>query len=203
MIKFGVLISGNGTNLQAIIDAIAAGALDAEIAIVVSSKADAYGLTRAREAGIATLALSKEDYSDPVATDRRIVQTLQAHEIDYVVCAGYMRKLQEPMFAAYGGRIINVHPALLPSFKGAQGIKDAFDYGVKLTGVTIHFVTEEYDSGPIIAQRAVAIAEDDTMETLENKIHAVEHELFPQTLQLLAEGRVSEGADGKVRIADA
>lgn len=201
MIKLGVLISGNGSNLQALIDAIQKGALDASIELVVSSRPDAFGIERAKAAGIDTLVLCREDYADPIVADRRIVAALKAAEIDYVVCAGYMRMLREPIFTAYYDRIINVHPALLPAFKGATGIKDAFEYGVKLTGVTIHFVTEEYDSGPIIAQQAVTIDEDDTLETLEEKIHAVEHILFPKTLQLLAQGRVAIDEMRIVRIS--
>ena len=200
MIKFGVLISGGGSNLQAIIDAIEAGALDAEIALVVSSKNDVYGLTRAERAGIPTLALTKGDYVDPLAADERIASTLLDAQVDYVVMAGYMRMVREPLLSAFPSKIINLHPALLPSFPGAHGIADAFDYGVKITGVTIHFANEEYDMGAIIAQRSVVIAEDDTLESLEEKIHAVEHKLYPQALQLLAQGRVIIGEDGKVRI---
>jgi len=200
MIKFGVLISGGGSNLQAIIDAVAAGKLDGEIALVVSSKADAYGLTRAEQAGIPTLALCKADYADPLAADVRIASALQAARADYVVMAGYMRMVREPLLKAFPNRIINLHPALLPSFAGAHGIADAFDYGVKLTGVTVHFANEEYDKGAIIAQEAVAIAEGDTLESLEEKIHAVEHKLYPRVLQMIAQGRVAIGENGKVRI---
>jgi len=200
MIRLGVLISGSGTNLQAIIDAISAGRLEARIVLVVSSKADAYGLTRAREAGIPTLALTRDDYADPLAADKRIVQALRDAGADYVVLAGYMRRVRVPLLDAFPNRIVNIHPALLPSFIGAHGTADAFAYGVKVTGVTIHFANEDYDRGPIIAQQAVAIAEDDTLESLEAKIHAVEHELFPRVLQLIAQGRVSVGEDGKARI---
>ena len=200
MIRLGVLISGGGSNLQAIIDAIEAGKLDAEIVLVVSSKADAYGLTRAEQAGIPTLALTKADYEDPLAADERITSALQDAQANYVVMAGYMRMVREPLLKAFPDRIINLHPALLPSFPGAHGIADAFDYGVKLTGVTVHFANEEYDKGAIIAQRPVLIAEDDTLESLEEKIHAVEHELYPQVLQMIAQGRVIIGEDGKVRI---
>ncbi|MCL2528807.1 MAG: phosphoribosylglycinamide formyltransferase [Coriobacteriia bacterium] len=200
MINLGVLISGGGSNLQAIIDAVADGALDASIKLVVSSKNDVYGLTRAEQAGIPTLALTKDDYVDPLAADERIASALLDAQVDYVVMAGYMRMVREPLLKAFPNKIINLHPALLPSFPGAHGIADAFDYGVKLTGVTIHFANEAYDEGAIIAQEAVAVAEDDTLESLEEKIHAVEHKLYPQALQLLAQGCVVIGEDGKVRI---
>jgi len=195
-----VLISGGGSNLQEIIDAIKAGRLDGEIVLVVSSKADAYGLTRAAQAGIPTLALAKADYADPPAADERITAALQDARVDYVVMAGYMRRVLSPLLKAFPNRIINLHPALLPSFAGAHGIADAFNYGVKLTGVTVHFANEEYDEGAIIAQEAVPVAEDDTLESLEEKIHAVEHRLYPQVLELIARGRVVIGEDGKVRI---
>lgn len=205
MIKLGVLISGSGTNLQAIIDAIAQGSLDARIELVVSSKPEVQGLKRAQDVGIATLALSKDDYADPLVADERIVRALQTagtdgSGVDYVVMAGYMRMVRTPLLRAFPERIINLHPALLPSFKGAHAIEDAYDYGVKVTGVTVHFANEEYDKGPIIAQRTVTIEEAETLASLEEKIHAVEHELYPQVLQLLAENRVHINKDGKVHI---
>lgn len=191
MIKLGVLISGSGTNLQAIVDATQKGALSARVELVVSSKPDVFGLDRAKAAGIPTLALCKEDYVDPLTADAAIARALVEAEVDYVVLAGYMRMVREPLLTAFPNRIVNIHPALLPSFVGAQGIEDAFAYGVKVTGVTVHFVNEDYDKGPIIAQRAVVIDEADNLESLEEKIHAVEHVLYPEVLQLLAEGRVS------------
>jgi len=200
MIQLGVLISGGGSNLQAIVDAIEAGTLDARITLVVSSRADAYGLTRAEQAGIPTLALAKADYEDPLAADERIASALQDAQADYVVMAGYMRMVREPLLNAFPNRIVNLHPALLPSFPGAHGIADAFDYGVKLTGVTVHFANEEYDKGAIIAQKPVFVAEDETLESLEEKIHAVEHKLYPQVLQQIAQGRVVLGENGKVHI---
>lgn len=205
MIKLGVLISGSGSNLQAIIDAISCGELDASIELVVSSKPDVRGLERAQKAGIPTLALCKDDYADPLEADTRIVKALQnagvdSAGVDYVVMAGYMRMVRSPLLEAFPDRIINLHPALLPSFKGAHAIQDAYEYGVKLTGITIHFANEEYDKGPIIAQRAVELEEGDTLEDLETKIHALEHALYPQVLQLLAEGRVNVDSSGKVHI---
>lgn len=200
-VKLGVLISGSGTNLQAIIDAIAEGSLDAEIRVVISSRPDAYGLVRAKEAGIQTIALSKDVYADPDIANEVIATELVHAGCDYVVMAGYMRMLGEAVLVAFPDRVLNLHPALLPSFKGAHAIRDAYDAGVKVTGVTVHFANAEYDKGPIVAQRAVDIAEDDTLESLEEKIHAVEHELYPEVLRWIAAGRVSVGDDRKVHIS--
>ena len=200
MIRLGVLISGSGTNLQAIIDAIAAGDLDAEVALVISSRPDAYGIVRAQDAGIPALTLSRDDYVDVMAANQRIADELVAANCDYVVMAGYMRMVLDPILDAFPDRVVNLHPALLPSFKGAHAIQDAFDAGVKVTGVTVHFANAEYDKGPIIAQRAVVVDENDTVDTLEAKIHAVEHVLYPETLQLIAQERVYVGIDRKVHI---
>lgn len=200
-VKLGVLISGSGTNLQAIIDAIAEGSLDAEIRVVISSRPDAYGLVRAKEAGIQTIALSKDVYADPDIANEVIATELVHAGCDYVVMAGYMRMLGEAVLVAFPDRVLNLHPALLPSFKGAHAIRDAYDAGVKVTGVTVHFANAEYDKGPIVAQRAVDVAEDDTLESLEEKIHAVEHELYPEVLRWIAAGRVSVGDDRKVHLS--
>lgn len=200
-VKLGVLISGSGTNLQAIIDAIAEGSLDAEIRVVISSRPDAYGLVRAKEAGIQTIALSKDVYADPDIANEAIAAELVHAGCDYVVMAGYMRMLGEAVLVAFPDRVLNLHPALLPSFKGAHAIRDAYDAGVKVTGVTVHFANAEYDKGPIVAQRAVDVAEDDTLESLEEKIHAVEHELYPEVLRWIAAGRVSVGDDRKVHLS--
>ena len=198
-LRIGVMVSGSGTNLQAIIDAAEQG-LPVEIAYVVSSRPDAYGIQRAKEAGIPVLVLNRDLYSDPRAADATIADTLKASGVEYVVMAGYMRMVTSVLLEAFPNRVINLHPALLPSFVGAHAIQDAFDAGVKVTGVTVHFANEEYDKGPIIAQRAVAVWEDDTVDTLEERIHEVEHEIYPQVLGWIADGRVSVGADGKVHI---
>ena len=189
-IKLGVLISGSGTNLQAIIDNIAAGKLNASVELVISSRASAYGLKRAEAAGIQTLTISKELYADPMTADEIIASELKRHDVDYVIMAGYMRMVHAPILASFHNRVVNLHPALLPSFKGAHAIQDAYDYGVKVTGVTVHFADESYDCGPIIAQRALPVEEDWDVDTLETHIHEIEHELYPATIQLLAEGRV-------------
>ena len=198
-LRIGVMVSGSGTNLQAIIDAAQQG-LPVEIAHVVSSRPDAYGIQRAKEAGIPVLVLNRDLYSDPRAADATIADTLKASGVEYVVMAGYMRMVTSVLLEAFPNRVINLHPALLPSFVGAHAIQDAFDAGVKVTGVTVHFANEEYDKGPIIAQRAVNVWEDDTVDTLEERIHEVEHEIYPQVLGWIADGRVSVGADGKVHI---
>lgn len=202
-IKLGVLISGSGTNLQALIDAIAAGKLDATIELVVSSRPSAYGLKRAEAAGIQTLTLSKEIYADPMVADEVIATELRRAGVDYVLMAGYMRMVHDPILASFPNRVVNIHPALLPSFKGAHAIQDAYDYGVKVTGVTVHFANSDYDCGPIIAQRPVAVEEGWTVEQLEAHIHEVEHQLYPYVAQLLAEGRVHVREDGHVVIDQA
>ena len=202
-IKLGVLISGSGTNLQALIDAIAAGRLDASIELVVSSRPSAFGLKRAEAAGIQTLTLSRETYADPLLADEIIAAELKRFDVDYVIMAGYMRMVRAPLLAAFPNRIVNLHPALLPSFKGAHAIQDAFDYGVKVTGVTVHFADDRYDCGPIIAQQALAVEEDWDVDELEEHIHAIEHVLFPDTIQLLAEGRVVVNDNGTVDILPA
>ena len=200
-IRLGVLLSGSGTNLQAIIDRIAAGTLDASIELVVSSRPGALGLKRAEAAGIQTLTLSKELYEDPITADRVIASELKRFEVDYVIMAGYMRMVHAPILEGFKNRVVNLHPALLPSFKGAHAILDAHDYGVKVTGVTVHFADDKYDCGPIIAQRPLAVGEGWSVEELEGHIHTIEHELYPEVIQLLAEGRVSVGEDGRVTVS--
>ena len=202
-LKMGVLISGSGTNLQAFIDAIAVGQLDAEIVLVVSSRPDAYGIKRAEAADIPVLVLDKNAYANPQAADQSIVDVLQRTGAEYVFMAGYMRMVTPVMLNAYPNRVVNLHPALLPSFQGAHGIQEAFDAGVKYTGVTVHFANAEYDKGPIIAQEPVPVLEDDTLESLEERIHAVEHRLYPATAQLIAQGWVSVTPDSKVHIIPA
>lgn len=199
-LKIGVLLSGSGTNLQAIIDAVANDGLPVDIVHVVSSRPDAYGIERARAAGIPTTVLDRQAYADPAAADARIVEALCEAGARYVVMAGYMRKVTPVMLDAFPDRVLNLHPALLPAFKGAHAIADAYDAGVKVTGVTVHFANEDYDKGPIVAQRAIEVREDDTLETLETRIHEVEHVLYPQVLRKIAEGCVTVGEDRKVHV---
>ena len=198
-----MLISGSGTNLQAIIDRIADGSLNASIELVVSSRPSAYGLKRAEEAGIQTLTLSKEIYADPMAADEVIAAELLHRHVDYVIMAGYMRMVHAPLLATFPNRVVNLHPALLPSFPGAHAIAEAYARGVKVTGVTVHFANDLYDAGPIIAQRPVEVREGWSVEQLEAAIHEVEHVLYPETISLLASGRVHVEADGRVRIDEA
>ena len=200
--NIGVLISGSGTNLQKIIDEIAAGTLDARIVQVASSRPDAYGLERAAAAGIPVLALDRCHYEAGTA-DATIAEAMQEAGAEYLVMAGYMRMVGAELLAAFPDRIVNLHPALLPSFPGAHGIADAFEAGVKMTGVTVHFANEVYDEGPIIAQRAVPVREDDTIESLEARIHEAEYELYPWVLRHLAAGDISITPDRKVHVANA
>lgn len=199
-IKLAVLISGSGTNLQAIIDAIEAGKLDASIEIVIASNERAKGLQRAAAAHIPTMALSKDLFLDPDVADEVLAQLLMQYEVDYVVLAGYMRKIGPLVLQSFPLRVVNLHPALLPSFAGAHAIIDAWTYGVKVTGVTVHFANADYDKGPIIAQRAVTIDEGMTLDALEERIHEAEHQLYPEVLQWLAQGRVHLCGDATVRI---
>jgi phosphoribosylglycinamide formyltransferase-1 len=201
-LRIGVLISGSGTNLQAVIDASESGALNAEVIVVISNHDSARGLVRAKEHGIAAVYIDRGAYSTPREYNAKIRDILSEYVCDYVVMAGYMRLLGREVLDFFPDRVINLHPALLPSFPGASGIRDAFDYGAKVTGVTVHFANEEFDKGAIIAQEPVVIAEDDTIESLEAKIHAAEHELLPRALQLIASNRV-EIVGRKVRIAPA
>lgn len=198
-IKLGVLISGSGTNLQALIDCINNGSLDATIELVVSSRPSAQGLKRAEAAGIQTLTLSKEIYADPLTADMVIASELKRMGVDYVVMAGYMRKVGMALLEAFPNRVLNIHPALLPSFRGAHAIQDAYDYGVKVTGVTVHLANFDYDRGPIIAQEPVFVQEGWGVDELEAAIHEVEHRLYPRVIQAIAEGRMHVEA-GRVHV---
>src|SRR5450759_1415846 len=199
--RLGVLISGSGTNLQAVIDACAAGELDAEVAVVISDKEAAYGIERARKAGIDAVYLDRSFYGQPALFTAAILQNLESRGVDRVVMAGYMRLLGRAVLRAYPDKVVNLHPALLPSFPGANASHDAFDFGVKVTGVTVHFANEVFDSGPIVAQEPVRLEEDDTVETLEAKIHEVEHRLLPEALAAIVDGRVQVGEDRVVHIS--
>lgn len=187
MIKLGVLISGSGSNLQAVIDAIADGSLKAHIAVVISSREDAYGLSRAEKAGIPTAVISRTTHPDKAECDDEIARVLLEAGVDYVVMAGYMRLLGTQVLEAFPNRVLNLHPALLPSFKGAHAIQDALDAGVKVTGVTVHFANEVFDEGPIIAQRALEVYENDNFDSLAERIHKIEHDLLVKVLIQLSE----------------
>jgi phosphoribosylglycinamide formyltransferase-1 len=188
--NIAIFCSGSGTNLQAIIDSCKSGAISAEIALVVSDKKSAFALVRAKARGIETLVLDPKNFTSRDDFDREILSHLKAKKISLVVLAGYMRLLSEHFIKEYKNKIINVHPALLPAFKGTHGIKDALEYGSKITGVTVHFVDEKLDNGPIILQKAVEIEDDDTEESLLEKLHKEEHKIFPEAIKLFTQGKL-------------
>jgi phosphoribosylglycinamide formyltransferase 1 len=190
MMRFAVFISGNGTNLQAIIDAVKSGEIKAELALVISSSKTAFALQRAEKAGIKTLVFDPKDYTNKQSVDRDIMIQMTNAKIDFIVLAGYMRLLTPFFVRKYPKKILNIHPSLLPSFKGTEGIKDAFTYGCKVTGVTIHLVDEKMDHGPIIMQESLKISDKDTLASLEQKIHQLEHRMYPKAIQLFVEGRL-------------
>ena len=189
--RFAIFASGHGGNVQAIINAVRKKKIKADLNLVFSDKANAFALKRAQKAKIPTLHLNPKDYAGREDFDRAVLAYLKEHGIDFIVLAGYMRLLSGHFIRQYQDRILNVHPALLPAFKGAQGIRDAFDYGVKVTGVTVHFVVEAMDSGAIILQEAVNVGPKDTLESLESKIHAIEHRIYPQAIGLFACGKLN------------
>ena len=188
--RLAVFISGTGTNMVAIHNAIKAGELDATIELIVSSNDHAKGIQYAQDEGLDLLVFTPADYDDPEAVDARIVEALNERDIDYVAMAGYMRKVTPVLLDAYPNRVVNLHPALLPAHRGAHAIQDAFEAGDEVTGITIHFANEEYDKGPIIFQHEVPVLPDDTLDDLETRIHAAEHEHYPQVLQRIAQGEV-------------
>ena len=189
-VPIGVLVSGSGTNLQAIIDEIAAKRLDAKIEVVLSNKADAYGLVRAKNHGIATEVLDHKQFPSREAYDQAVVDILRARGVELVVLACFMRLLSPVFVKAYSNRIMNIHPALLPSFPGLHVQKKAVDHGVRFSGCTVHFVNEECDEGPIIIQAVVPVFPDDTDEVLAARILKQEHRIYPRAIQLYAEGKL-------------
>ena len=189
-LSLAVLISGGGTNLQAIIDAIETRALDAKIQFVLSNKADASGLARAQKHGIPTEVLDHKAYPNREAYDHAVVDLLRGRGVELVVLAGFMRLLSPVFINAYSNRIMNIHPALLPSFPGLHVQKKAVEHGVRFAGCTVHFVNEECDEGPIIIQAVVPVFPDDTDETLAARILRQEHRIYPRAIQLYAEGRL-------------
>ena len=197
--RIAVFASGFGSNLQAIIDYNKDHGLNGEIALVFSNNKDAFALERAKESKIKSVFLDPSDYVTREEFDKKIIELLEEEKIDLVVLAGYMFLVSPILVRKFKNRILNIHPALLPSFKGTHGIKDAYEYGVKATGVTVHFVDEGLDSGPIIIQRAVDISQDESMEELEEKIHRVEHEIYPLAVKYFCEDRLKiEGRKVKI-----
>ena len=188
--KFAVFASGEGSNLQAIIDAVQSGIIKAELALVVSDRRKAFALKRAAAAGIKTICLVRKDYGTPQSYERDIVISLKEEGIDFIVLAGFMKVLSPFFIKTFSNKILNVHPSLLPAFKGSRGIKDTFTYGTKVAGVTVHFVDDKMDHGPIIAQQAFRLAPKETLKSLEERIHKVEHKIFPKAIALFADDRL-------------
>ncbi len=190
MKRFAVFASGNGSNLQAIINALEKKKIAATLAVVISDKKDAFALKRALKAGIPTVTVDPKAFKDRVAMDKAIIKELKSFHVDFVVLAGYMRILSAYFVRTFRNKVLNIHPALLPSFKGAHAIKDAFESGAISTGVTVHFVDEEIDHGPVISQEALRIRKTDTLKTLEARIHKLEHKIYPRVIDLFAKGKV-------------
>jgi phosphoribosylglycinamide formyltransferase-1 len=205
-VRVGVLASGRGSNLQAVIDAIEAGRVNAQIVLVLSNKKDAVALERARKYGLTEVFLDPKPFAGQPdsreAYDRAVLDVLRKHDVELVLLAGYMKIVTSVLVKAYENRMMNIHPSLLPSFPGLDAQKRALDHGVKLSGCTVHFVTEGVDEGPIIIQAAVPILEGDTPEALAARILVEEHKIYPKAVQLYAEGRLK--IDGRiVRISGA
>jgi phosphoribosylglycinamide formyltransferase-1 len=186
--RIAVLISGRGSNLQALIDAVSQRRLDAEIAIVVSNRADAPGLERARALRIETLTLPHRDFATRDAFEAALVRELRARDVTLVCLAGFMRLLGATFLDAFANRILNIHPSLLPAFPGVDAQRQALEHGVKVAGATVHFVTGELDGGPIVTQRAIPVRDDDTAETLAARILDVEHAIYPEAVGLVLDG---------------
>ena len=189
--RLGVLISGRGSNLQALAEAIDRGELDARIAVVISNKASAAGLERASAAGLETLTISHRDYATREAFDASLAQALLDRGVHLVCLAGFMRLIGRPLLEAFPNAIVNIHPSLLPSFPGVDAQAQAIAHGVKVSGVTVHLVTGELDGGPIIAQTAVPVLDDDTPDTLSARILVQEHRLYPEAIKRVLSGEWS------------
>ncbi len=197
--NIAVFASGRGTNFSAIARAVKKGMLKINLALLICDNPKAAVIGRANRAGVKVVLVKREDFAGKKDFEAKITQYLGENNIDLIVLAGFMRLLSGGFVAQYKGRILNIHPSLLPSFKGTEGIRDAFEYGVKLTGVTVHFVDEELDHGPIILQAPVKVEEQDSPGSLEEKIHRLEHKLYPQAIKLICEGKVQlEGRKAKV-----
>jgi phosphoribosylglycinamide formyltransferase-1 len=187
--RLAVLISGRGSNLQAIIDAIQTGRLNASIVVVVSNRPEARGLARARAAGIETLVLDTKAYPDRGACDRAIAGALREREVELVCLAGYMRLVGRSLLEAFPHRILNIHPSLLPCFRGLDAQRQALEHGVRVSGATVHFVTADLDDGPIVLQAAVPVLERDTVESLAARILVEEHRIYPEAIGIVLDGR--------------
>ncbi len=198
--NIAVFVSGNGTNLQAIIDAVKNGQIKASIALIVCDNPKAYALTRSEEAGLENYVFNPADHKNKESCEAEIIKKLLGKNVKLIILAGYMRVLSTKFVEKFKNKIINIHPALLPSFKGVHGIKDAFLYGVKKTGVTVHFVDDRVDNGPIILQDTIEIEKNDTEDSLEKKIHGLEHKLYPKAISLFVDGKLEvEGRRVKIK----
>lgn len=187
MKRIAIFASGSGTNFQAIVDAVKHGALRAEVALLVCDRPGAKVIERAKTANIPAFVFQAKDYAAKADFEREILAELHANEVEFIVLAGYMRLIGPTLLSAYEGRIVNIHPSLLPSFPGKDAIGQAYRAGVKVTGVTVHYVDEGMDTGPIIAQRAIPVHDGESLEQLERRIHELEHQLYPEVLQTLLE----------------
>jgi len=200
-VNIAVFASGKGTNLQAIINAVNQGKIKAVISLVITDRSEAKALGLAKKAGIETVYINPRDFSSREEFDKQAISYLEKNNVEMVVLAGFMRLLSPYFVKKYRNRIMNIHPSLLPAFKGTSGIKDAWEYGMKITGVTVHFINEDMDAGPIILQKPVMIEETDTLESLEEKIHRTEHQIYPEAINLFIEGRL-EIAGRRVKIRE-
>ena len=199
LLKIGVLVSGSGTNLQAIVDQCDAGTIPGRVVCVISNKADAFALQRAKNHAIPAIHVNHKDFSDRTSYDGRLVSLLKEHGVQLVVLAGFMRIVTSTLLDSFPNAVMNIHPALLPAFPGLDAQQQALDYGVKVSGCSVHFVDTGCDTGPIILQAVVPVHEDDTVATLSERIHREEHRLYPEAVRLFATGRLHvEGR--KVRI---
>ncbi|MFA5411381.1 MAG: phosphoribosylglycinamide formyltransferase [Candidatus Omnitrophota bacterium] len=188
--NIAVFASGRGTNFAAIIRAVKKGRIRADLALLVCDNPKAGAIARAKRAGIRVALIKREGFAARADFENKIIENLQEDKIDLIVLAGFMRILGTELISRYKNKILNIHPALLPAFKGSHAIKDAFDYGAKITGVSVHFVDEKMDHGPIILQQALKIEEGDSAESLEAKIHKIEHRLYPEAIKLFVEGKL-------------
>ena len=205
-LALGVLVSGSGSNLQAILDHVREGQLDCDLRVVISNRPDAFALTRAQRANVETAIIDHKQFASREAFDAALVERLKQSGVEWIALAGFMRVITPVLLDAYPDRIVNIHPSLLPAFPGVNSQKQAFDYGAKIAGCTVHFVDRGVDSGPIIAQRAVPVLQSDDAEALRTRILEQEHVLFPEVLQAIAEARVEirrrDGQRPMVLVAD-
>jgi phosphoribosylglycinamide formyltransferase-1 len=201
--RIAVLISGRGSNLQSIIDTVASRRLDATIAVVISNRGQAAGLQRARDAGIEAISLGPDSHADRDAHDRAILDVLRDRRVGLVCLAGYMRLVGVPLLEAFPGRILNVHPSLLPAFPGLDAQRQALDHGVRVAGATVHIVTSVPDDGPIILQAPVPVLDDDTVESLSARILVEEHRLYPEAIRIMLNGGWSLAGRRFIRLPNA